>query len=130
MIEEILTGISYEWVAGAGAGVLCKRHAMAVLRFCWGQRTNPYAWMTVLILMSMLPAFVPVWGFWPVTAVEVALGALVVLGMVRGWTNEAIHRALANTHGGLYGRTFGKTRAYRRLDAMSRAALSGLLIRG
>ena len=78
----------------------------------------------------MLPAFVQPLGFWPVTAIELVLGGLVIVGIKERWINEALKNTLARKgNGGLCGKLFGTTRWYRRYDAICHGILSGLLVR-
>ena len=124
---EWFVGVTQEFVADAGR--MLTTRTLRALPSAWRRvRAHPVTWMLVLMLLPMLPSLVPSVSFWPVAAMELALGALVVVGMVRGWTNEAIRHALASD-GGLYEKWFGKSRLYRRADALSHDIFTGLLIR-
>lgn len=64
----------------------------------------------------------------PVTAVGLALGTLAVIGMLHGWTNEAIERALAS-NAGLEADLVGRSRLLVWMDALGRDVMTVLIIR-
>ena len=113
--------------ADAAMRMLSPKSVSALLRFWRRARVHPAMWMGVLMLLPMLPAGVPALGFWTVTALELALGSLVIIGMARGWTNEAIEHAMASK-GGLYAKLFGESRVYRRANTLFYGVFDGLRI--
>ena len=101
-IAGLFEAVSYEYLAGAISGFLCRKNATALLRLCWGSRASPVAWFGAYLLLTFtLPgSAVAIYmdygheyrgiALAAVAMVSVAVVAFVAVGWRVGWLEEAI----------------------------------------